>query len=193
MLVICKEETAEIIVKKSRFIAIAKPCTSLSEVKSLITQTRNIYKGADHVVHAAVISPDIFSFSDDREPKNTAGRPAFEVLKGSMITRICILIVRFFGGTLLGTGGLVKAYSDATKAVLEKVVVKELVAMKKFSVTIPYDKYDSFKYMLSSFSVSDLKESFDEQVTVSASIPETEASAFTNKTRDFIYGDIDLT
>lgn len=120
MKILAEEKEAQIIVKKSRFIAIAKKCTSTQMAKDLVKQVKAQHPKARHVVHAAVIGNE-FSFSDDKEPKNTAGRPAFEVVKGSGINNICVLIVRYFGGTLLGTGGLVHAYSDAVKLVLSDI------------------------------------------------------------------------
>ena len=101
MKVLKEEKTAELIVKKSRFISIARICTSPSDVKRIVDETRRQFPDATHVVHAAVMGSQ-FSFSDDHEPKNTAGRPALEVLKGSGITNIIVLIIRYFGGTLLG-------------------------------------------------------------------------------------------
>ena len=114
---------AEIEIKKSRFIAIAIPANSLEDVKKAVQQVRSEHPDATHVVHAAVIGKagTIYSSSDDKEPKNTAGRPALEVVKGSGITDIAVCIVRYFGGTLLGTGGLVKAYGDSAKEVLKIV------------------------------------------------------------------------
>jgi uncharacterized YigZ family protein len=111
----------ELEVRKSKFLAFALPCTSLTDAKHMVSTLKAEHPGANHVVHAAVIGErgDEFSYSDDREPKNTAGRPALEVLKGSGITNVAIFIVRYFGGTLLGTGGLVKAYGESAKKVLE--------------------------------------------------------------------------
>ncbi len=85
--------------RKSCFIAHAIPITSLDQIKGLVQKAREEHPQAVHVVHAAVVGPkgDLYSFSDDREPRNTAGRPAFEVLKGSGITNILILIIRYFG------------------------------------------------------------------------------------------------
>ena len=90
MEILLERAESEIIVKKSRFISIALPCSSLEEIKSLVKQIRDEHPNATHVVHAAVIGPkgDLYSMSDDREPKNTAGRPALEVLKGSGVTNI---------------------------------------------------------------------------------------------------------
>ena len=97
MKVLKEERKAELVVKKSRFIAIARTCKDPAEVKRIVDETRALYPDATHVVHAAVMGNQ-FSFSDDHEPKNTAGRPALEVLKGSDITNIIVLIIRYFGG-----------------------------------------------------------------------------------------------
>lgn len=170
MTILKEERQAEIVVKKSRFIAIARICNSIPEVKTLVDQTRALHPGANHVVHAAVIGNQ-FSFSDDREPKNTAGRPAFEVLKGSGISNICILIVRYFGGTLLGTGGLVKAYGDAVKAVLDGIVTEEYVEKTDFSLTVPYDLYETVKRVLSAAGAAVLNEDFTSEITISGQVP----------------------
>lgn len=172
MTILKEERQAEIVVKKSRFIAIARICNSIPEVKTLVDQTRALHPGANHVVHAAVIGNQ-FSFSDDREPKNTAGRPAFEVLKGSGISNICILIVRYFGGTLLGTGGLVKAYGDAVKAVLDGIVTEEYVEKTVFSLTVPYDLYETVKRVLASVNAAVTKEDFASEITISGQVPLT--------------------
>src|SRR5690554_2814069 len=107
--------SAEIEIKRSRFIAIVEPVTDTETMKTLISATRAQHPQANHVVHAAIMGEQgsQFSYSDDHEPKNTAGRPVLEILKGSDITNILLMVVRYFGGTLLGTGGLVKAYGNA--------------------------------------------------------------------------------
>ena len=170
MTILKEERQAETVVKKSRFIAIARICNSIPEVKTLVDQTRALHPGANHVVHAAVIGNQ-FSFSDDREPKNTAGRPAFEVLKGSGISNICVLIVRYFGGTLLGTGGLVKAYGDAVKAVLDGIVTEEYVDKTDFALTVPYDLYETVKRVLTSAGATVLNEDFASEITISGQVP----------------------
>ena len=97
MRVLLENAESEIIVKKSRFIAIAVKSESLEEVKEIVRAVRDKHPKANHVVHAAVIgkSGSLYSSSDDKDPKNTAGRPALEVLKGSGITNITDCIVRY--------------------------------------------------------------------------------------------------
>ena len=173
MKVLKEERKVELVVKKSRFIAIARTCNDPAQVKKLVDETRATYPDATHVVHAAVMGSQ-FSFSDDHEPKNTAGRPALEVLKGSGITNIIVLIVRYFGGTLLGTGGLVKAYGDSTKLVLDGIETEELVEKTAFSLTISYDMYENTKRILSSVSADSLREDFGTEISISGQIPVSE-------------------
>jgi uncharacterized YigZ family protein len=160
-------------VKKSRFIALAYPCQNLAEIKTLVTATKNQHPEANHVVHAAVIGPngDEFSCSDDHEPKNTAGRPTLEVLKGSGITNIVILVIRYFGGTLLGTGGLVKAYAESAKKVLEILETEELVEKCSFSLSTSYDLFEPVKKALLSLDCSILEEHFGSAVTIAGTLP----------------------
>lgn len=175
MRVLVEPNRVEIEVKKSRFIAIAEPLTSLNSIKERVKETKALHPQAVHVVHAAIVGhrADQFSYSDDREPKNTAGRPALEVLKGSGITNILVLIIRYFGGTLLGTGGLVKAYSDATKEVLNSLKTEELIEKQSLSVVIGYDLYEMVKIIIKEHQGTSTEE-FATQVTLNITIPESE-------------------
>ena len=163
MLIPIESAEAEIEVKKSRFIAIAIPTETMEDVKSAVLSVRSEHPGATHVVHAAVIGKagTMYSSSDDREPKNTAGRPALEVVKGSGITNITVAIVRYFGGTLLGTGGLVKAYGDSAKEVLKIVPTEELIEKSSFRMILPYSSYTQIKRLFESLSVVISNEVFD--------------------------------
>ncbi|NCC66438.1 MAG: YigZ family protein [Spirochaetia bacterium] len=177
MQILLESSQCEIEVKKSRFIAIAHPLDDLGNIKDLVAQTRALHPQANHVVHAAVIGPkgDLFSVSDDHEPKNTAGRPALEVLKGSGITNIVVLIVRYFGGTLLGTGGLVKAYADSVKNLLPTLKTEELIDKTSFSITIPYNLYDSIKKSLLAFQATINTENFLTDITIEGNLPTVKA------------------
>ena len=165
--------TTEIEIKKSRFISIAYPVESLEEVKEKVILTRSLHPNATHVVHSAVVgkSGTLFSSSDDREPKNTAGRPSLEVLKGSGITNICVCTVRYFGGTLLGTGGLVKAYGDSTKEVLKIVKTEELIERESFTSVMQYDHYTLAKRLLDETTATDITEDFGVGITIKGKIP----------------------
>lgn len=175
MNVLLERAETEIVVKKSRFIAIAIPCSAPEDIKPFVKEIRDLHPDARHVVHAAVMGKDgtIWSSSDDKEPKNTAGRPALEVLKGSGVTDILVCIVRYFGGTLLGTGGLVKAYGDSVKEVLKVISTEPLIDRSSFSMLISYDFYDGVKRILSELEAVDLKEDFSSGITISGRVPST--------------------
>ena len=187
MKVLKEEKLAELVVKKSRFISIARMCSSPADVKRIVDETRAQYPDATHVVHAAVMGNQ-FSFSDDHEPKNTAGRPALEVLKGSGITNIIVLIIRYFGGTLLGTGGLVKAYGDSTKLVLDGIKTEELVEKSSFSLTIGYEMYENTKRLLTSVAADSIKEDFGTEIVITGTIPVSNKDALASQISDLSNG-----
>lgn len=189
-----KSAAAEITVKRSRFIAEASPVASLEEVRERVNETRKRYSDATHVVHAAVVgkSGTLYSSSDDREPKNTAGRPALEVLKGSGITNISVCIIRYFGGTLLGTGGLVKAYGDSVKEVLKICETEELVDYREFSLTLPYDLYTPVKTVIEKYGCTTLDEKFDTAVRIKGAVPDSDVERFRKEIGDCGQGRIQL-
>lgn len=187
MKVLKEERKTELVVKKSRFISIAKTCTGPADVKRIVDETRAQYPDATHVVHAAVMGNQ-FSFSDDHEPKNTAGRPVLEVLKGSGITNIIVLIIRYFGGTLLGTGGLVKAYGDSTKLVLDGIATEELVEKKSFTLAISYDLYESTKRILSDVKADSVGEDFGTEIKITGRIPLSEKENLSSRISDLSNG-----
>ena len=139
-----------LIVKNSRFIAELLTADSAEVARTLLTTQREKYPDASHVVHALALGPTagVLGCSDDGEPAGTAGRPVLEVLKGSGITDVLLTVTRWFGGTKLGTGGLVKAYGDAAKGVLATAVTREIVDMAQFAFTLPYPILEAGKRLL---------------------------------------------
>lgn len=195
MQVLLERAEAEIEIKKSKFIAIALPVKTHDDVRNAVSSIRREHPTANHVVHAAVIGKagTEYSMSDDREPKNTAGRPALEVLKGSGITDIVICIVRYFGGTLLGTGGLVKAYGDSAKEVLRIVRTEELVEKTSFRIVMPYNAYTLIKRIFESMGVTLSSESFADTITAEGVIPSSSEESFRKAVEDIGQGRIMLT
>ncbi|MCK4542058.1 MAG: YigZ family protein [Spirochaetales bacterium] len=173
MLVPAGEAVAEIEIKKSRFIAITCGVESAEGARTRIRETRDRYPDATHVVHAFLTGPrgDIFGFSDDHEPSGTAGRPVLEVLRGSGISNILLMVVRYFGGTKLGTGGLVKAYTQAAQEVLKTLPVEEKVERCKIKLTFPYELFDQGKKILFQEKARIIEEQFGLNVEVIALLP----------------------
>ena len=117
--IIYKEGTGELVEKKSRFIAQIRPVKSEEEALAFVEETRKKYWDARHNCYAYIIKGEgatpTARCSDDGEPSQTAGKPMLDVLMGEELIDVCAVVTRYFGGTLLGTGGLVRAYSGAVK------------------------------------------------------------------------------
>ena len=136
-----EKTSTEIEVKKSRFIATAAPVFSVDEAKAFIKEIKKEYADASHNVPAFLVgygSSVTKHCNDDGEPSGTAGRPMLAVLEGSGMGDIAVVVTRYWGGIKLGTGGLVRAYGDAVKAVLEAVPRAEKVPTHTTMLAIPY-------------------------------------------------------
>ena len=140
-----EEVENEILVVNSRFIASLAPAKSVEEAREYIAEIKRRYPDATHNVPAFVIGHGkslITHCSDDGEPSGTSGRPALAVLQGSGLGNVVVVVTRYFGGTKLGTGGLVKAYGDAVREILPLVKLAELVETVTLAFTIPYSLYE---------------------------------------------------
>ena len=137
--------------KKSKFIAYAYPISSEEDVKAHIQQLKKEHFKARHHCSAYRINQKgclVEHSSDDGEPSGTAGRPMLEVLRHEQVNNILVVVVRYFGGIKLGTGGLARAYSQATKEVLNEAVYQVQKVQKVYQVISPYTIYDSLVYFL---------------------------------------------
>lgn len=143
MKVIIEPTTAEIVEKKSRFIANLFYVASLEEAEEKLTQIKKKYYDAKHNCFAYVlgVNAETVKSSDDGEPQGTAGHPMLDILKGNDLTNCIAIVTRYFGGTLLGTGGLVRAYSESLKSAIANAKASELLNAFKVSFEINYDDY----------------------------------------------------
>lgn len=163
-------------IKGSKFLSELIPCKTQSQARELLKQQKEKYSDATHVVHAFITGngAEVMGMSDDGEPSGTAGRPALDVLKGRGCTNVILTITRWFGGTLLGTGGLVKAYSNGAKQVIlcadnENAFVP-LVEKTDFSFTTDYSLLKVIKRNLENYEIYDLAEQYGTEVTLSGKI-----------------------
>ena len=127
MFILNRRVEAELMIKGSRFLAELTPVESHAEARETLKAFKQKYADATHVCHAFVagLGREIMGMSDDGEPSGTAGRPMLDVVKGRNVTNLLLTVTRWFGGTLLGTGGLVKAYGDSAKLVLDNAFEEE--------------------------------------------------------------------
>jgi uncharacterized YigZ family protein len=171
----------EIRVSNSRFVATAAPAASVEAARAFIAEIRAEMPDASHHVYAYIIghgATTILGMSDDGEPPGTAGRPALAVLRGSGLGDAVLVVTRYFGGTLLGTGGLVHAYGDAAKAVLAALPRAEKIERRELTVTLSYAAYEPARRLVAAHAGSILGEEFAADVTLRVLLPAAQAAAF---------------
>lgn len=140
--------TTELIIKKSRFICILIPLNELNNVETGLHDAKQKYSGANHYCFAYRIKQDgniLERCSDDGEPSGTAGWPILNVLKQKKLENIMAIVVRYFGGTLLGTGGLVRAYNQCVQSALDAPHIVCMEYSQKIVMTLDYCYYGSFE------------------------------------------------
>ncbi|MBQ3385257.1 MAG: YigZ family protein [Erysipelotrichaceae bacterium] len=157
------EVISEIEIKKSKFFGILTPASSIEEAKELLSDVRKRYPNATHYC-TAMIFDNIQRSNDDGEPSGTAGLPMLECLRHKDLNNVVMIVVRYFGGTLLGTGGLVKAYQQSTLAAIEKAVLTLPVEAGLYTVSVSYDLINRMEMLLR--KEAEIKDrQYDEQVT----------------------------
>ena len=193
-----KKIETELVVKNSRFINELFICESQSAARDLIKSQKEKYQDASHVCHAFVIgnNAEVLGMSDAGEPSGTAGRPMLDVLKGSGITNIVLTVTRYFGGTLLGTGGLVEAYGDCAKSAIEKALeenaVEEILEKKEFSISMDYGLYETVKRKISDFKLYDISEDYSDVVVLKGKILAEQFDDFAARIKNLSGGRISI-
>ncbi len=167
---------AEIVEKKSRFIATVKPVKSEEEAIEFIESLKKKYWNATHNCSAYVIGERFQTqrCSDDGEPSGTAGKPMLDVLLGEEIHDVAVVVTRYFGGTLLGTGGLVRAYQGATKAGLEASLVITKMHGQKMRVETDYTGLGKIQYILGQKGIRILNSEYTDRVALEVLLPDNE-------------------
>ena len=164
----------EIVEKKSRFISTIRKCETEEEAVAFIEEMKKKYWDARHNCSAFIIGSrgELTRCSDDGEPSGTAGRPMLEVLTGSGIRNIAVVVTRYFGGTLLGTGGLVRAYTTATARALEAAEVVTVRSVVELEVTVDYSLYERAALLIQAAGAKLADPQFTDRVTLRWQMPE---------------------
>lgn len=185
-----KAGSGEIIEKKSRFIAQVFPIREEQEALSIIDTVKKKYWDARHNCYAYVIGKnnEIQRFSDDGEPQGTAGKPILEVITGTNLRNTLIIVTRYFGGTLLGTGGLVRAYAQASKQGIENAIIKKVCTGVKVQITVDYNSIGKVKYIISQIGVRLVDEQYGENVLLAVEMPKRIAEEFKTRITDATNG-----
>ena len=174
-------------IKNSRFIGVLLPLSSREEVDANLQALRGEHPGATHVVHAFSLGPPksrLFGQSDDGEPKGTAGRPVRAVLDGRGVTNALLAVVRYFGGTKLGTGGLVRAYGETAGNVLDGARLEELRRICTARVSVDYAAYEAVREAAVSAGARVSGETYGTSVRLCLTIPDAAQDRILGAIRD---------
>ena len=167
----------EVEVKRSRFLAFIKHTKGSDQAKTFIQDLRSAYPDARHHCHAFIAgSPNnsnLYGFSDDGEPNGTAGMPIFTHLKHSGLGEATIVVVRYFGGTKLGTGGLAKAYGEAAKQVLLDLPTVTHVSMEEFDIELSFAQEATIRKAIEEVNGAIINVEYSNLVKLRVSVPQT--------------------
>ncbi len=173
----------EITEKKSRFIATIRPISTEEEALAFLEEMKKKYWDASHNCSAYVLgkNQELVRCSDDGEPSQTAGRPMLEVLLKEELHNTCAVVTRYFGGTLLGTGGLVRAYQSALKSGLKNCTILTLQLGKKYTISTDYTGIGKLTYLANQMELSILATEYTHQVTTSLILSPEQEKRFLDK------------
>lgn len=186
----------EELILRSRFITTAAPAATVDEARAFIAAMRAEYPDATHNCYAFVAGPPgstaQIGMSDDGEPGGTAGRPMLAVLLGCGVGEIAVVVTRYFGGTKLGTGGLVRAYSGGVKAVLTALPVQEKVILRTMLASGPYSWVTPVARLLPAFEARVADQQFAADVTWQINVPEEQARPLAAALVELSHGEIEI-
>ena len=176
----------EIVEKKSRFIATVLPIDTEEEALQYIEKIKKKYWDARHNCFAFVIGSnnEIQRFSDDGEPQGTAGKPILETLLNENLHNTLIVVTRYFGGTLLGTGGLVRAYGQSSKEGIRNSVIQKVCEGISFKLTVDYNSIGKIKYIMGQMGITAAQEDCGQNVVLSILMKKDEYNEFNTKVTD---------
>jgi uncharacterized YigZ family protein len=172
----------ETIVSRSRFICYISPCSSHEEAKQQLIQCRKLHPQASHHCSAFLIGrpndSQGYGSSDDGEPSGTAGRPMLAVLQGSDVGELCAIVVRYFGGTKLGTGGLQRAYGGSVRQALLLLGTNMKVPMVKQQLTCDYGQINDVLFLVEQAKGDIIQQEFAAQIELIIALPEEQLTKF---------------
>lgn len=189
---VSKEGFGEYEEKKSRFLAFVFPVQSEEEVLARIEAHKKKYWDARHNCYAYILGEDkaLMRFSDDGEPGGTAGRPMLDVLSGRGLTNVCVIVTRYFGGVLLGTGGLVRAYSQAAAAAVSDAQPVKKILVDRMELAIEYTELGKVQYLLAREELTPEDIHYESDVKVYVGLPRDRAEGILKALTNAVNGKI---
>ncbi len=169
----------EQVIEKSRFIGVAYPVKTLENVQAGLEEVRAVYPGARHYVYAYRLAEGkLEKSSDDGEPQGTGGRPVLDLLSHRQVWNVLIVVVRYFGGILLGTGGLTRAYGGTARQLLDQARLTHLTLYVLLTLKVPYPWYERLKYQFQFKPWFIEQEDFGEVIEVKITVPQDQEREF---------------
>lgn len=188
---LAQRATGEQTIEKSRFIGIAVPLTTLAQIEQAMQKIREDYPNARHYVYAYRLHEGfIEKSSDDGEPQGTGGRPVMEILQQRNVWNVMLVVVRYFGGILLGTGGLSRAYRGVARQVIMEADLKKLAFYEAYDLCVPYEWFEPLKYQLEQRAWLINREEFSEIIHLFVYVIEQESKLFVKWLDDFTRGQV---
>ena len=184
-LTVLSNSAGEYTEKRSKFLAVLKPCETEEEAAAFLAEVRAGHHEARHHCYAyCVAGGTVKRFSDDGEPHGTAGKPILEVLEGAQLCNAILVVTRYFGGVLLGTGGLVRAYTEAAKEAVAAASIVKMTPCAVFRTVCPYSDVDRLTQLLQNNGCEIENTDYAEQVTVQYHLEVSLAEGFQNCLRE---------
>jgi len=178
-LILSNPSEFELIEKKSRFIGHAFNISSEDEAKDIISKIRHKHNSANHNCFAYSIG-SITRASDDGEPSGTAGMPILNVYQKSDVINFLCVVTRYFGGIMLGAGGLIRAYTKSAKGAMDEANPMEQIIYHTFEIKIPYSNHDKVKHQFKKTGIEILNAEFTDIVTMTVRVKDADLLTFTN-------------
>lgn len=184
--------SAEIVVKKSRFISHIRHVESDAEARAFIDEIKCEHTQAKHNVYAYLLKCGTTRYSDDGEPAQTSGLPTFNTLVSANLADVAIVTTRYFGGTLLGTGGLVRAYTDASNEVIKKSEIVEMTSCVDITLKAPYDLHSAILKVAQELPAKIISCDYSDLISIELRVRAELAECAKHKLTDAVRGKIPI-
>lgn len=180
--------------KKSEFIGYIAPVTTSEQAIEFIEKIKSMHRKARHNVYAYILRQDNISrYSDDGEPQGTAGVPVLDVLRKRGLTDVCMVVTRYFGGILLGGGGLVRAYSHAASLACDAAEIMDMRLSHRLKITTDYNMYGRINYILLDYDTITINADFADNVSLEILVMSEKLHALTEKLTSITNGSAVIT
>lgn len=191
---VSEQASDSFIEKKSEFIGYIAPVRTNDEAVEFINKIKSMHRKARHNVYAYILRQDNISrYSDDGEPQGTAGVPVLDVLRKRGLTDVCIVVTRYFGGILLGGGGLVRAYSHTASLACDSAHIMDMRLCHRLKITADYNMYGKISYILPNFDIINTNSDFADTVTLEILVMSEKFSALQKEITEITNGSAEIT